>query len=107
MQYNPLNMAVEIRTVAPTRSELKKYVRFGIDLYRGNDCYVPPLIIDEIETLMPDKNPAFDFCDAQCFMAYRDGKPAGRITAIINRTVNLRTGRKQARFGYVDLIYDD
>ena len=107
MQYNPLNMAVEIRTVAPTRSELKKYVRFGIDLYRGNDCYVPPLIIDEIETLMPDKNPAFDFCDAQCFMAYRDGKPAGRITAIINRTVNLRTGRKQARFGFVDFIDDD
>lgn len=54
-------MSIEIRSVSPDRKELKKYVKFGIDLYRGNDCYVPPLIFEEIETLMPSKNPAFDF----------------------------------------------
>lgn len=99
-------MSIEIRAIEPTNKELKAYVKFGIDLYRGNDCFVPPLVSDEIETLMPDKNPAFDFCKAQSFMAYRDGKPAGRITAIINRAVNKRTGRKEARFGFVDFTDD-
>lgn len=100
-------MDITVTPIQPTRSELKKFVHFGIDLYRGNDCYVPPLVFDEIETLMPSKNPAFEFCDAQSFMAYRDGKPAGRITAIINRVVNERTGRKQARFGFVEFIDDN
>lgn len=99
-------MSIEIRSVSPDRKELKKYVKFGIDLYRGNDCYVPPLIFEEIETLMPSNNPAFDFCEAQSFMALRDGVPAGRITAIINRVVNERTGKREARFGFVDFVDD-
>ena len=99
-------MSIEIRSVSPDRKELKKYVKFGIDLYRGNDCYVPPLIFEEIETLMPSKNPAFDFCEAQSFMALRDGVPAGRITAINNRVVNERTGKREARFGFVDFVDD-
>ena len=99
-------MSIEIRSVSPDRKELKKYVKFGIDLYRGNDCYVPPLIFEEIETLMPSKNPAFDFCEAQSCMALRDGVPAGRITAIINRVVNERTGKREARFGFVDFVDD-
>ena len=99
-------MSIEIRSVSPDRKELKKYVKFGIDLYRGSDCYVPPLIFEEIETLMPSKNPAFDFCEAQSCMALRDGVPAGRITAIINRVVNERTGKREARFGFVDFVDD-
>ncbi len=99
-------MSVEIRPVVPNRRELKRFVKFGIDLYKGNDCYVPPLVLDEIETLSPDKNPAFEFCDAQSFMAYRDGKPVGRITGIINRVVNQRTSRSQVRFGFIDFIDD-
>lgn len=67
---------------------------------------MPPLIFEEIETLMPSKNPAFDFCEAQSFMALRDGVPAGRITAIINRVVNERTGKREARFGFVDFVDD-
>lgn len=100
-------MAVEIRKINPTKKELTRYVKFGIDLYRDNDCYVPPLIIDEVNTLRPDINPAFDVCEAQSFMAWRDGRPVGRITAIINRLVNERSGRNEARFGFVDFIDDD
>lgn len=99
-------MPVEIREVAPVKSELRKFVKFGVNHYKGNSCYVPPLIFDEVETLMPEKNPAFDFCEAQSFMAYRDGKPVGRITAIINHKVNERSGRKEARFGYFETIDD-
>ena len=100
-------MSIEIKQLTPTSKQLNEYVRFGIDLYEGNDYFVPPLVTDEVESLSPKKNPAFDMCDAQSFMAYRDGKPAGRITAIVNRAVNERTGRKEARFGFVDFIDDN
>ncbi len=98
---------IEVRPIAPVKKELKKYVKFGIDHYKGNDCFVPPLIFDEVDTLTPDKNPAFEFCEAQSFMAYRDGKPVGRITAIINHVANERTGNKDLRFGFVDFIDDN
>lgn len=99
-------MAVEIREITPTKSNLKKYTKFGIDLYKGNDYYVPPLIMDDVETLSPDKNPAFDYCKSKSWMAYRDGKPVGRITGIINTVVNERTGKRDLRFGFLDFIDD-
>lgn len=99
-------MAVEIRPVEPVKKELKKFVKFGIDHYKGNPYFVPPLRQDDVNTLRPDKNPAFDFCEAQSFMAYRDGKPVGRITGIINNVVNERTGEKTLRFGFVEFIDD-
>lgn len=98
---------IEIRPVPKTKKELRRYVKFGIDHYKGNDCFVPPLIFDEVATLRPEGNPAFEFCDAQSFMAWRGGKPVGRITAIINRVANERTGRQEGRFGFVDFIDDD
>lgn len=99
-------MAVEIRKIEPTRALLREYTKFGIDLYKGNPYFVPPLIMDDVNTLSPDVNPAFDFCKAQSFMAYRDGKPVGRITAIINNIVNGRSGKREMRFGFVDFIDD-
>ena len=100
-------MSIIVKPINPTKSELKKFVQFGIDHYKGNSCYVPPLVFDEIDSLRPEKNPAFDFCRAQSFMAYRDDKPVGRITAIINDVVNERTGEKCMRFGWVDFIDDN
>ena len=100
-------MSIIVKPINAKKSEIKKYVQFGIDLYKGNDCYVPPLVFDEVDSLLPDKNPAFDFCKAQSFMAYRDNKPVGRITAIINNIVNERTGEKTMRFGWVDFIDDN
>lgn len=97
---------IEIRPVAPLKSELRKYVQFGIDLYAGNDCFVPPLVFDEINTFMPDKNPAFEYCRSQSFMAYRDSVPVGRITAIVNTAANKKFGKKDVRFGWVDFIDD-
>lgn len=100
-------MSVEIREIPYTRKALKPYVKFGIDLYKGNPYYVPPLIFDEVNTLLPEKNPAFDTCRAKSWMAYRDGKPVGRITGIINDVVNERSGQHDVRFGFVDFIDDD
>lgn len=67
---------------------------------------MPPLVIDELDTLNPERNPASEICDSASFMAWRDGKPVGRITGIINRSVNERTGRHDLRFGFMDFIDD-
>lgn len=99
-------MSVTIKALQPTRRELKEYIRFGNDLYKGNSCFVPPLIMDEMATLMPDKNPAYEHCRSQFFMAYRNGKPVGRIAAIINDLVNEKNGTHDLRFGWVDFIDD-
>jgi len=99
-------MAVEIIEVKQNKKELARYVKFGIDLYEGNPYFVPPLIFDEINTLIPGKNPAFEVCEAKCWLAMRDGKPVGRITAIINNVVNERSGKKDMRFGFTDFIDD-
>ena len=95
---------VYVHPIAADSDQLHQYVQFGIDLYKGNDCYVPPLIFDEVGTLSPDVNPAFDFCDAQSFMAFRNGEPVGAITAIINKAYNEKTGEKLMRFGFVNFI---
>lgn len=100
-------MAVEIKVIPKDRKSLRKFVQFGMDLYKGNDCYVPPLVSDDVATLSPEKNPAFDFCEAEYFMAFRDGKPVGRIAAIIHRISNEEHGKKEMRFGFVDFIDDE
>lgn len=98
---------VEIKKIKPTKAELKKFVTFGVDLYKGNDYFVPPLILDDVNTLSPSHNPAFEFCRAQSFMAYRNGRAVGRITGIVNDVVNQRTGKAQARFGFIEMIDDE
>ncbi len=97
---------IEIRRIEPTKKELEKFTQYQIDLYKGNDYFVPPLVSDDVATLDPKKNPAFDFCEAAYFMAYRDGKPVGRIAGMINRQVNDRSGAKTARFGFIDFEDD-
>ena len=98
---------VEIKKIEPTKSNLKKFTQFQIDLYDGNPYYVPPLVSDDVATLSPQVNPAFDFCESVYFMAYRDGKPVGRIAGIINNQVNERHHSRTARFGFIDFIDDE
>lgn len=97
---------VEIKRINPTKQNLKKFTQFQIDLYDGNPYFVPPLISDDVATLLPEANPAFDFCEAEYFMAYREGKPVGRIAVIINRQVNEKSKTQNARFGFIDFIDD-
>lgn len=99
-------MSVFVHPIASSSDQLHQYVQFGIDLYKGNDCYVPPLVYDEVGTLSPDVNPAFEVCDAQSFMAFRNGEPVGTITAIINHPYNEKTGKKVLRFGFTEFIDD-
>ena len=97
---------LEIKEIEPTKGNLEKFTEFQIDLYDGNPCYVPPLISDDVATLDPKVNPAFDFCESKYFMAYRDGKPVGRVAGIINRQINEKENTRVARFGFIDFIDD-
>ncbi len=95
-----------VKPIPSTKCELRRFIDFGVDLYKGNNCYVPPLRFDEVNNLLPSVNPAFDFCEAQSFMAYRGKQPVGRITGIINHAVNERTGRADLRFANLEFVDD-
>lgn len=97
---------IEIKELAPTKSNIKTFVKFERDLYKGNPYYVPPLLSSELDNLLPQRNPAFDFCEGSYFMAYRDGKPVGRIVVMINQQINDICKEKLARFGWIDFIDD-
>ena len=96
---------IEIKEVT-NRKELTQFIQFYYDLYRGNNCAVPFLFNEEMNTLRSDRNPSFECCDAKYFLAFRDGKIVGRVAAIINRRANERWQRKQIRFGWFDFIDD-
>ncbi|MDI9603755.1 MAG: hypothetical protein QM305_00275 [Bacteroidota bacterium] len=98
-------MSVTIKKVT-TKDDLRKFIQFGIDLYEGNDYFVPPLIYDEMATLNMSKNPAFEHCDAAYFLAYRGEEIVGRIGVIINHKANEIWKQKNARFSFVDFIDD-
>ena len=99
-------MSVFVHPIAASKDQLEQYVQFGIDLYKDNPYFVPPLVSDDIFTLDPSSNPASEFCDSQSFMAFRNGEPVGAVTAIINHPINEKTGRKVVRFGYVNFVDD-
>lgn len=98
-------MSVQIKTVS-TKAELKTFVRFGNKLYKGNKFYVPSLIIDDMNTLDSNTNAAFEFCQTEYYLAYKDGKVVGRVAAIINNKANEAWKVKQVRFGWIDFIDD-
>ena len=98
-------MAVTI-TPVKTRQELKKFIRFNYELYKENPYSVPDLYEDMLGTLDPKRNPAFEFCEAECFLAMRDGKIVGRVAAIINKRANEKWNINAVRFGWIDFIDD-
>lgn len=98
-------MGVLIREVT-SKDDLKKFIRFPFQLYQDNPYWVPPLISDEVKTLSKEKNPAFEFCDAKYWLAYKDSKIVGRIAGIIHHKYNDKFNQKHARFGWFDFIDD-
>lgn len=96
---------IELRRIEGRRA-LSRFVQFAIDLYKGNACYVPPIISMEVDTFDPDKNPALQFCDSIFYLAFRDGIPVGRIAGFINRRSNEKFSTRICRFCWVDFIDD-
>ena len=98
-------MAITIKTVT-THKELKTFVRYANKLYKGNPYYVPSMPFDDMNTLSKDVNGAFEFCEAEYFLAYKDDKLVGRVAAIINHKANKAWDVNQVRFGWFDFIDD-
>ena len=89
-----------------TRAELKKFIRLNYEMYKDNPYSVPDLYEDMLNTFSTDKNPAFEFCEADYFLAYQGDKIVGRVAAIINRRANETWNKKAVRFGWIDFIDD-
>lgn len=100
-----ITMALEIVKVK-TRKQLKAFIRFNCELYKGNPCFVPDLYEDMLVTLDKNRNAAFEFCEADYFLACRDGKIVGRVAAIINHRANEKWNSKAVRFGWIDFVDD-
>lgn len=98
-------MAITIKKVS-TRRELEKFIRFNYRLYKENPYSVPDLFDDMLNTFNKKKNAAFEFCEADYFLALRDGEIVGRVAAIINHKANRTWNKKDVRFGWIDFIDD-
>lgn len=97
--------SIQIKRVE-TKKDLKRFIEFHYDLYKGNPYDVPNLYSDEVNTLSKNKNAAFDFCEAEYYLALKEGKIVGRVAAIINHKANEKWKKKDVRFGWIDFIDD-
>lgn len=92
-------MEITVKEVS-SAGELKCFYRFQNQLYRGCKAYVPTLDVDQKSSLT--RNPALEYCTRKMWLAYADGRPVGRIMAIINPRYNELYGTRKVRFGWFD-----
>ena len=98
-------MAITIKPVS-SKKELHKFIRFNYEMYKENPYSVPDLYDDMLNTFNKKKNAAFEFCEAEYFLAYKDDKIVGRVAGIINHRANEVWKKKEVRFGWIDFIDD-
>jgi GNAT superfamily N-acetyltransferase len=98
-------MAVQIKEVL-SRRDLRRFVRFPYKLYANNLYWVPPLRMDELNTL-DKKSAGHDYCETRYWLAYQNQKIVGRIAGIINHKANEKWNEKHIRFGWIDFIDDE
>src|SRR5690606_37488422 len=101
----PPVMSIYIKEIH-SRKELRDFVKFQLELYKGNPNFVPPLIVEEVNSLDVNRNPAFKHATAHYFLAYKNGKIAGRIAALINEVEVNELKVTKLRFGWFDVIDD-
>jgi len=89
-----------------TKSEMKRFISFHHDLYEGNEYDAPTLVLDDLRTFNPKKNAAFEFSEAEFYIAYDGDEVVGRVAAIINHRANEKWKRKEVRFGWIDFVDD-
>ena len=98
-------MSVQIK-VASSKKEMKIFARFGNKMYKDNKFYVPSMPLDDLNTFDKEYNAAYEFSEAEFYLAYKDGEVVGRVAAIINHKANEAWKVKQVRFGWIDFIDD-
>jgi hypothetical protein len=98
-------MAVTVKEVTTSRDS-KLFIYLPERIHKGHAAWLPPIYMDEKKFFNPKKNPSFVSCDYRKVLAYKNGKPAGRVMGIINRKHNEMFGLKNVRFGFLE-CYDD
>lgn len=98
-------MSILIREVLTTR-DLKTFVKLPFKIYNGNKYWVPPVINDEVNALIKDKNPCFNINKGKFWLAYKGHECVGRIGGLINEKYNEKTGEKLGRFTRFECIDD-
>jgi GNAT superfamily N-acetyltransferase len=95
-------------TIEPvtTRKGLIEYIKFPFQLYKGDPCWVPPLIEERRDYFDPKKNPLYEHCRYQLFIARCDGRIAGTIGAIVNDNHNRVHEELMGAFGFFECIDD-
>ncbi|MBD5132096.1 MAG: GNAT family N-acetyltransferase [Clostridiales bacterium] len=96
---------ITVKEISSKRDK-KRFFKFVIDLYKNNPHACCNLYSEEFDEFDPEVNDAFRFADCRMFLAYKDGKIAGRIAGIWHRGVNEKFGYKQLRFTRFDVIDD-
>lgn len=95
---------IEVREVK-TKKEQKQFLEFPLKLYKGNDCFVPPLYGDEKRLF--SKNFIYnDTCKSAFYLAYKNGEVVGRIAGIIQNAANEKNNEKRVRFSRFDAVDD-
>ncbi len=87
-------------------NDLKSFIKFPEILYKDTSNWIPPLRYDEKNILSKKKNPAFEYCEAAYFLAYKKEELVGRVAAIINHNANNAWGQRVVRFGWMDFVDD-
>ena len=93
-------------TEVTTKHELRQFMQYPNRLYADNPNYIPSFYGDDLSDWTPGKNPAFDYCEARCWLARRDGEIVGRIGAILSHKANDKFGTHRMRFSQVDFVDD-
>jgi len=96
---------LEIRQVR-TKRDLKDFIRFPWQVYKGDPNWVPPLLLDMKDRLNRRKHPFFEHAEADYFLAWRGPKIVGRIAAILDRNHNVAHQEKTCFFGLYE-SFDD
>ncbi len=96
---------IQIKPVQ-SKKELKAFVEFPNSLYIDSLYYVPELVYDGVNALDQKVNPAYEFCEAEYFLARHNGEIVGRIGVIINNKSNEKWKQNYARFTCFDFIDD-
>ena len=86
---------------------LRAFIKFPYRLYKSHRCFIPPLRSGEENTFRKDKNPAFDYCDARYWLAYKNGKVVGRIAGIVNKAFIKKWKCNYIRFGWLEFEEDE
>jgi hypothetical protein len=98
-------MTVEVRDVV-TRRDLKTFIYLPERIHRGHANWVPPLYVDDWKYFDRAKNKAFTYCPTILLLAWRDGRPVGRVMGIVNSRFNEFRNVRLARFGYLETRED-